>query len=338
MKSKVIKFVAGAGKTTYSKKLMLRVNNGLYLAFTNSVINDMNKQPIIAKTIDSLFSSYIIPKFIELIPLINNNSKIKFLEDTDSYLNKQAGNINICQDGTLYNKGKKIDNVTLLSTNNELHNCAKFPNSEVLKYIFGRDVTWISHKHRGQIANFLINMYPEKLVSIIEKRFSYIVIDEAQDLSDHKENFCRLLFESGLKIRILGDDNQNINGGGKWFEQLTPDKVQSKTYRCSEQLCQWIRENLAIEIIGTHINGIFESISSDQVASLDDGKRYLLYNSRAGSYKDIIKDWNGPKDTIKTAKGSTINADVVIVGKSLNDKNYYTAITRTTKNVYSTIK
>ena len=40
---------------------------------------------------------------------------------------------------------------------------------------------------------------------------------------------------------------------------------------------------------------------------------------------------------MQLAKEMTIDADIVIIGKSLNIKNYYTAITRTTKKVYSTI-
>ena len=70
----------------------------------------------------------------------------------------------------------------------------------------------------------------------------------------------------------------------------------------------------------------------------DDGKRELLYYSNAGSNKEIIKNWKGKKQTIKSAKGSTIRNDIIIIGEKLGRKNLYTAITRTTKSCYSTIK
>ena len=69
----------------------------------------------------------------------------------------------------------------------------------------------------------------------------------------------------------------------------------------------------------------------------DNGDRVLLYHSNAGLNKEIINNWKGDKQTIKTAKGSTIERDIVIIGGRLSVKNLYTAITRTTQNCYSTI-
>ena len=51
--------------------------------------------------------------------------------------------------------------------------------------------------------------------------------------------------------------------------------------------------------------------------------------------KEVQTDVVGETSTIKTAKGSTINEDVVILGNQLGVKNMYTAMTRTIKNVYS---
>ena len=62
MNSEIIKYVAGGGKTTYSANYLKNNKNGLYLAFTNSVIEDVSKKGFLSKTIDSLFISFIIPK------------------------------------------------------------------------------------------------------------------------------------------------------------------------------------------------------------------------------------------------------------------------------------
>lgn len=55
MNSKVIKFVAGAGKTTYSEEYMSKNKNGIYLAFNNSVVDELKNKGYLCKTIDALF-------------------------------------------------------------------------------------------------------------------------------------------------------------------------------------------------------------------------------------------------------------------------------------------
>lgn len=338
MNSKIIKFVAGAGKTTYSKRLMSRVKNGLYLAFTNSVIDDMNRYPFIARTIDSIFISYIIPKFIDLIPIINSSSNIVFSDSNNGLLTaKTASNISVNKDGNLYNKTKKISSVNLLTSNKDLHNSGYYPNSDSLKYIFGEEKTRFTHLQRAQISEYIIHNYPNELITILKKRFSFIIIDEAQDLSDYREVFCKLLYESDIKTRLLGDDNQNINGGGMWFENLEADKVQNKTFRCPESICKWVRENLDIVIYGNDKVATFNQIMFEDVKKLDDGKCVLLYKGRYSRITNLIDNWSGNVMTIQSAKGMTIYSDIVILGDSLNQKLYYTAITRTTQSVYSTV-
>lgn len=176
------------------------------------------------------------------------------------------------------------------------------------------------------------------MINILSSRFNYIIIDEAQDLKGYREKFAKLLYNSKIPLILLGDDNQNINGGGIWFENLSDDQIENISYRCLEANCKWIRENLNINISGNSNIGSVNIISYDEVKKYDNGERFLLYISKAGKNKIIIEKWAGPKDTIKGAKGSTIVADVVIIGEKINSKNLYTAITRTTKKVYSTVK
>lgn len=339
MSSKIIKFVAGGGKTTYSKKLMNKVKNGLYLAFTKSVVDEMSKNSFIARTIDSLFASYIIPKFLELIPLINSSSNITFSDSTTGpAISKAASNIKISNDGSLYNGYKKISHVSLNTDNDSLHKLNYFTNSQSLKYIFGKDSTKLTHQQRGEISDYIILNFPDELIDILTKRFSFIIIDEAQDLSGYRERFCELLYNSKITLRILGDDNQNINNGGIWFEKLIPTKVKSSTFRCPDSLCKWIRDNLKIKIYGNKNIGIYSEVTLESVKDLDNGNRVLLYKSRTNKVSSLIDNWVGKVDTIQSAKGITIDQDVIILGDSLNVKNMYTAMTRTTKNVYSTVK
>ena len=338
MNSRVIKFVAGAGKTTFSEKYMKENKNGLYLAFNNSVVDELKNKGFLCKTIDSLFTSFIIPKLTSVIPLIASGAIIKYKADQNlnSY-QKGYANIKIHEDGKIFNKSK--DTYINLETDNvDLYSMGDFKSSLFIKSIFAKDTLNLNDQLRAELSYYIIKKYPKEIVKFLEKRFSYIIIDEAQDLKSYREEFAKLLYNSNINLIILGDDNKNINGGGIWFESLKPNLTEKKTYRCSENICKWIRDNLEIEIFGTENEGEYIKIENADVLKYDDGKRELLYYSNAGSNKEIIKNWKGKKQTIKSAKGSTIRNDIIIIGEKLGRKNLYTAITRTTKSCYSTIK
>ncbi len=53
MNSRVIKCVAGAGKTRWSKDYVKTNGNGLYLAFTNSVVDELSSCGVISRTTSS---------------------------------------------------------------------------------------------------------------------------------------------------------------------------------------------------------------------------------------------------------------------------------------------
>lgn len=337
MNSKVIKFVAGGGKTTLSEEILHENNNGLYLAFTNSVVEDINNKGYLSRTIDALFTSFIIPKLISLIPIISTGSKLKFVDSTilANHL-KGVANIKIDEDGNIYNKSKKLE-LNIDTSNEKLHSMTSKENIGFLKYIFAKNELRLTHELRSNLSSYLIKNHPDKIIDLLDKRFSLIIIDEAQDLKDYREKFAELLYNSKIKLFILGDDNQNINGGGTWFENLLATETKNQSFRCPENNCKWIRDNLNIDIFGNSDVSEFKIINFDEVKKHDDNTRTLLYSLKSGKNKDIIESWKGPKDTIKSAKGSTIYTDIVIIGTSINSRNYYTAITRTKFNVYSTI-
>lgn len=339
MSYKIIKFVAGAGKTTESKEYMKKNSNGIYLAFNKKVVEELSNQGFLAKTIDSFFSSYVMPKFTGPIPLIKTGAEIAFRDNNDlpSYL-KGTANIKIQKDGSIFNNRKIIKEININTTNEKLKAMGKFKNSIFLNEIFQSNKLYIDDKQREDISNYIICNYKDDLLGIINQRFSYVIIDEAQDLKAYRESFANLLYNEGINLILLGDDNQNINGGGKWFENLTATETRVESFRCPESNCKWIRENLGITIYGNDNIGGYIKIDFENIIQLDNGKRVLLYKQSAGKYKEIIKNWKGEKYTIQKAKGDTIENDIVIVGDTLNKKYLYTAITRTTQISYSTIK
>ena len=340
MNSKVIKFVAGGGKTTSSLEFLQNNSNGLYLAFNNEVVDSIKYKGFLSKTIDSLFQSFIIPKFISEIPLIGSNRLIIYLSDEElPPMHKNIANIGIDEQGNIFNKLKKDKEILIsLSTPNEILKNARFSNSSALRYIFGESELKLTNILRSELSMYIIKKYSHEIVDILKSRFAYIIIDEAQDLKGWREEFAKLLYQSNIPIVILGDDNQNINGGGTWFEQLNPTEIKNYSYRCPENNCNWIRDKLRIDIYGNANISCLKIISISEVLDYDDGKRVLLYSSDNTFTQNIINSWTGEKRGIKNAKGSTIEEDIVIIGKTMKYKYLYTAITRSTKNVFITIK
>lgn len=337
--SQIINFVAGGGKTTFADNVLKeRGQGGLYLAFTNSVVSDMKNNGHLSATISSLFFSYILPKFFSHIPIIAEGSKMSY-NPQSTIADRSLGNIKIYHNGELYNRTSKIS-VDLNTDSKQLHQSADFPNRNFLKKIFAADKVYINDDQRDALSWYIVKNYPDKLVDILESRFDYIIIDEAQDIRPgYMEEFVDLLLKSKISLMVLGDPHQNINNGSEWFAKLTTtESIKHKTYRCPEVNCEWIRQNLNIEIYGKKINGGCSMITLSEINEYNDGQRFLLYSQKSPAFVEIINSWKGPKNTIRSAKGSTIEEDIVIIGKTMNVRNMYTAITRTTKKAFYTVE
>ena len=337
MNSRVIKCVAGSGKTTQSKHMIECGKNGLYIAYTNKVVNEMRDAGLMGKTIDSLFQSYIIPKFIRLFPLVSAESRLRYMQFSEIPSEQKAiEKIGIDpEDGTvLFGSERKA--YSLYSARNEL---PKGKKDYFIRIMFSDSFCMITDRVREQLSLLIINKYPDKLLDILRRRFSFIIIDEAQDLKGYREKFAELLYASNIETTFFGDDNQNIMGGGKWFENLQADKYNNQSHRCPRDVCSWIRDNLGIDIVGDERKrGMFQQITYADIEALDDNARVLLYPNVNGRNGEVVRKWNGKKYTIGTAKGLTIDDDIVVIGNKLGKRNLYTALTRTTKNAYCAAK
>lgn len=330
----VTKYVAGAGKTTNSKRYLRENPNGMYLAFNNKVVDKITNSGYLAKTIDSLFVSFILPKLIKLIPIIKSVKKITYVSpDTLPNYLKGVSNIHIRENGDIFNCSKKTT-YSLYDDVDVLYKQSRGPNIQFLRYIFNKDELKLTDVLRNDLSLFLVKKYPEYIGKIISTRFSYLIIDEAQDLKLYQEEFAKLMINY-LPVHLYGDDNQNINGGGTWFESLNAENTVKISRRCPENNCKWIRENLKIDIYGcADKNGELILITNSEIEKFNDGLCTLLYSRRNQSINKYIDCWKGPKYTIKKAKGMTIYGNVLIIGKTLNVKNMYTAITRSTDSVF----
>ncbi len=340
MNSEIIKCVAGAGKTSWSKEYLSQHRNGLYLAFTNSVVDELSSGGAMSFTIDSFFIGFLIPKFVAVIPLIARYSKIEYLDTTKARnpIEKSIGRISINKNGEIMS-GNRRTPVTFRTQNSSLHKMANFPSIKSIKIVFGKQRTRLTDGFRNSLMGFLISKYPKEIISLIGVRFDYVIFDEAQDLGGSREEFAKLLYRSDIPTFFLGDAYQKIMpGSGDWFEKIAPTKKRCNSKRCPDDICEWIRNNLGIVIYGNGTKrGGVTGVKVKDVETLDNGKRILLYHSRKGQFTKTIDNWSGPSLTIGKSKGSTLEDDVVIIGKTLNARSYYVALTRTTKKVFTTI-
>ena len=334
MNSRVIKFVAGGGKTTYSEKIIKNNNKCLYLAFTNSVVDALADKGFVSKTIDSLFFGFLMPKFFSLIPLISDGCQTVYVDTKNPNYNL-ISNIHIGINGDIFNRSKNTG-FNLYLDNSSLNSLKYKANLLAVKYIFSKKELRLTDSLASELYLFILNKYKNLITNLIKNRFTCVVIDEAQDLKKgFREEFAKLLYESDIPVLFLGDDNQNINGGGGWFESLKADIKKNRSYRCPEQNCKWIRNNIkGIEIYGNESIGGINLITLESVKEIDDGKTVLLYCQNKGKAKIVLEYWKGPNETIKSAKGRTISKNIVIVAGNINKKNLYTGITRTTQKCY----
>lgn len=273
---------------------------------------------------------------LTFIPLAANCKGIVLNQEATRELiqKKNARNIKFNPDGTIKNQTSVVkatlnDTAASIATRN-------FPNRDALKYIFNNELH-VTYDQAGALSGFLINKYPEQILWILRSRFDYIIIDEAQDLKPgFREDFAKLLYDNDFPVRLLGDSNQNINSGGDWFARLKPDEEKNQSYRCPEGVCKWIRQVVGVDIYGKDSDSTVCKVTVDTIKDLDNGKRVLLYYAKRNN-NEYIDNWSGEVYTIKKAKGLTIDQDIVVLANSLTTNNLYTAMTRTTSNVYMTV-
>lgn len=156
----------------------------------------------------------------------------------------------------------------------------------------------------------------------LKKESKEAIKKEMKTKIDKFQNFCQK-FNQKLNIEIIEPKmtNEKVyivddNSGEKTHNY----KIGSGYKSIANIILNTLSENYNIILIDEFENHLHPSII-----------RTLLYSQKSGKNIDIINNWKGNKSTIRSAKGSTIECDIVIIGDKLNYKNLYTAITRSKK-------
>lgn len=229
---------------------------------------------------------------------------------------------------------------------------------------------YMNYGHRiwsARIVKAIISYgFTEALIARINKYYDCVFIDEVQDLASRDFDFLKILCQTSLDVEIIGDffqhtydssKDQNYRSGlfnnyNEYRKTLFsfgysdhPYQL-SHSYRCSKSLCEYVTENLGIQI-GSHNNNQtdirFIDNESACIEVLRDPEIIKLFYSEHYKYNCASRNWG-------ECKGEDDYNDVCVV---LNKKSYtlyskgalstsapitknklYVAMTRARGNVY----
>lgn len=184
--------------------------------------------------------------------------------------------------------------------------------------------------YHNRISKLLLTKkVTKRIINRLEKYYSKLYIDEVQDIGGHDFNLIMNLMKAEIEIKLVGDFFQhtystsydgNINKTLhddlktfiKKFEKKNIKVVTddlNKSWRCAPKICQFIKENLGIEIY-SHTDKKFDMVyleEKEQIQKIfDDNDIIKLFYQKSDSYKCYAKNWGD-------CKGENHHNDVCVV-------------------------
>jgi len=208
-------------------------------------------------------------------------------------------------------------------------------------------ITSNGYVYSNRITKFLAVKGLNDLVnSRIEKYFDNVFIDEIQDFSGHDFNFLGELAKLNIPLLCVGDFHQhtfdtsqdgNVNRGlhdditayETKFEEFgfVVDKTSlDKTHRCSPSVCEFIRNNIGINILSHRTDSVEVSLIEEEnrINELfEDQSIVKLFYQLSHRYPCYSKNWGD-------SKGENHYEDVCVV---LNDRSYQALKNRTLSTI-----
>ena len=332
MDKRIILAVAGSGKTTYIVNKLSETKRSLVVTYTNG--NYRNLCSKIIKKFNGIWpENIIVMTYFEFLyrfcykPFLADKLQLKgilFKVNQNRYLSQNEHNYYISTGG----------------------------------YVYSNRLALLLEKIR----------VIQKIKLRLEKYFDEFIIDEIQDIAGRDFNFLMLLMSTNLNMLFVGDFYQHTfdtSRDGNTNQNLFNDKTiyesyflnngfvcdttsLSKSWRCGENICRFITENLGIKIAShyppdsqTTINFISDSQEIQKI--LSDTNIIKLHLKNAKRYGPNHKNWGETKGEDHYHNVCVIlnkNTASKYVAKRLHElppetKNkLYVAITRAHNNVY----
>jgi len=327
MDKRVIFAVAGSGKTTYILNQLTLDKRSLIITYTNNNIKNL-KIGIIEK-----FGFF--PDNITLLPYFT------FLY---SFCFKPFLSYNLKTKGINYkpnpNRFAKQNNLNYYIDKNGR--------------VFSNRISKLLEK-KGEITN--VN-------SRIEKYYDNLFIDEIQDFGGNDFNFLKKITSTNINCLLVGDFyqhtfdtsrdgsvNKSIHNEfeqyKKLFEQmgLVVDTTSlDKSWRCSPTVCNFITENLGIDIKSHKEENTTVAFITDEervIEIFNDKKIVKLFYQEHYRYKCFSRNWGDSKGEnhyndicIVLNKTAMDNYDDLTKLKPQTKNKLYVACSRANKNMY----
>lgn len=330
MDKKVIFAVAGSGKTTYIIKQLNLDKRSLIITYTINNIRNLR---------DGILKKFeYFPDNITLMPYFT------FLY---SFCFKPFLSYKLRPKGINYNRNPNI--------------FAK--QTEINKYFFDKQKRIYSNR----IAKLLESQnILDDVTSRLSKYFDNLFIDEIQDFAGHDFNFLESTSNANIEMTFIGDFYQytfDTSRDGKVNENLHKDyhkykerftnmgmnvdtESLKKSYRCSPSICNFITENIGIEIYShrsdeTRIHFIDTLEEADKIfRNKDSVKLFFQEHYKYGCYSKNWGDCKGENrydDVCVVLNKKTLNYFKKRKLEDLNPKTknkLYVACSRTKNDLY----
>ena len=332
MDKKIIFAVAGSGKTTHIVKGLSGDKRSLIVTYTNSNYDNLR-----TKISDKFNGEW--PENVTLMTYFSFLYKFcykPFLSDT-----------------------YKAKGIIFEANQNQLARQAN------LDYF----MTSNRYLYSNRLALFLER---EKVIDDIKERiakyFDEFIIDEVQDISGRCFNFLETLMSTNVNMLFVGDfyqhtydtsrdgaTNKSLFGDKATYESrftskgfLLDNTTLTNSWRCSESVCSYVRDNLGIAISSHRSkaeNSSIEHITEDdQIRSiLSDNKIVKLHFKNSTKFGAGHRNWGDTKGEDhyydvcvllnKTTASKRNSGKLQDLAPSTKNK-LYVAITRARNNVY----
>ncbi|HIT95922.1 MAG TPA: AAA family ATPase [Candidatus Aphodousia faecavium] len=332
MDKRVIFAVAGAGKTTYIVNSLSKDKRSLILTYTGANLDNLRNKIL------QRFGGHW-PSGITLMSYYHFLYRFCYKPFLADKIKARGIYFNKCQNRTL--------------------------KQTQLSYYLTKDRCFYSNRFGFFLQNYLL----DDIKNRIEKYFDEFIIDEIQDVAGRDFNFIVSLFPTKVNMLFVGDfyqhtydtsrdgnTNKSLFDNQKKYVHLfvkngiTSDtKTLQKSWRCPEPICQFVRENLGIEIYSNCEESTDASINflireQEVMQVLENPQIVKLHFNKAAIFGDNHKNWGDTKGedkytnvcillnppTFKYLTGEQKSTDL----KPQTKNRLYVAITRARRNVY----
>ena len=362
MDKKIILAVAGSGKTYTLCNSINPNERNLILGFTHQNLKNITSE--LVKKFKKIPDSTKIWTFDSFV--YNN-----FILPFEPTIVSSFGEEEFHSSGITLNKPPESEWVkTNLRKNCKSNSNKHYYKKDKLFHYIDRDSKCYYIKTTSELAIYCKDLIIERAIKRLQRFFDNIYIDEFQDFRKFDYDLICEIAKKFTSILLVGDYYQHSvisdkNSGRPYknsnkniisYEEfkLNLEKLGfsvdttslNKSRRCSKEVCQFVKENLNINIDSEGINDgkVIYVKEEDACKILNDDSIIKLTYNKSNTYPFKARNWS-------YSKGDTYKNVCVILTKTVTDKNtqklklndnegptikniLYVALTRTSGDLY----